>query len=264
MKTRLDTLENKNYLLLALVGVVIVFLVANIANQEEFPIAEDLYMTDLLYIIFPGIVVVFGVMLVFRYRLRGNHGISWILFTLAIASWYVGEMTYSYDYEYDLEDLSTLTSDLFYIIGYPLFFGFTIFYLKPRKQIISKKMILISSLVSILFIIPSLYFTFNEEYQLDELTIFLYAIYPILDGVILIPSIIATFLFFRGQVNLLWSLILIATILFVIADTSYLVFSIEETYYPGHPVDILYIWAYTLYAFGVLSHVRLYKKIKSE
>ena len=260
MKTRLDTLENKNYLLLALVGVVVVFLVANIANQEEFPIAEDLYMTDLLYIIFPGIVVVFGLMLVFRYRLRGNHGISWILFTLAIASWYVGEMTYEYDYEYDLEDISTLTSDLFYIIGYPLFFGFTIFYLKPRKQIISKKMILASSLVSILFIIPSLYFTFNGEYQLDELTIFLYAIYPILDGVILIPSIIATFLFFRGQVNLLWSLILIATVLFVIADTSYLVFSIEETYYPGHPVDILYIWPYILYAFGALSHIKLYKK----
>ena len=264
MKTRLDTLENKNYLLLALIGVVVIFLVGNIANQEEFPIAEDLYMTDLLYMIFPGIVVVFGLMLVFRYGLRGSHGISWILFTLAIASWYVGEMTYSYDYKYDLEDLSTLTSDFFYIIGYPLFFGFTIFYLKPRKRIISKKMILVSSLVSILFIIPSLYFTFNEEYQLDELTIFLYAIYPILDGVILIPSIIATFLFFRGQVNLLWSLILIATILFIIADTAYLVFSIEETYYPGHPVDILYIWSYILYAFGASSHIRLYKNKKSE
>lgn len=264
MKTRFDTLENKNYLLLALVGVVVVFLVGNIANQEEFPIAEDLYMTDLLFIIFPGIVVVFGSMLVFRYGLRGNHGTSWILFTLAIASWYVGDMTYKYDYKYDLEDLSTLTSDFFYIIGYPLFFGFTIFYLKPRKRIISKKMILAASLVSILFVIPTLYFTFNGEYQLDELTIFLYAIYPILDGVILIPSIIATFLFFRGQVNLLWSLILIATIFFIIADTSYLVFSVEETYYPGHPVDILFVWSYILYAFGALSHIRLYKKRKTE
>ena len=161
MKTRFDTLENKNYLLLALVGVVVIFLVGNIAHQEEFPIAEDMYMTDVLYIIFPGIVVVFGVMLVFRYRLRGSHGISWILFTLAIASWYVGENTYSYDYKYDLEDLSTLTSDLFYIIGYPLFFGFTIFYLKPRKRIISKKMILASSLVSVLFIIPTLYIKYR-------------------------------------------------------------------------------------------------------
>ena len=264
MKTRFDTLENKNYLLLALVGVVVIFLVGNIAHQEEFPIAEDLYMTDVLYIIFPGIVVVFGSVLVFRYRLRGSHGISWILFTLAIASWYVGENTYSYDYKYDLEDLSTLTSDLFYIIGYPLFFGFTIFYLKPRKRIISKKMIRASSLVSVLFIIPTLYLTFNGEQQLDDLTILLYAIYPILDGVILIPSIIATFLFFRGQVNLLWALILIGTILFIIADTAYIVFSVEETYYPGHPVDILYIWAYILYAFGALSHIRLYKKRKQE
>jgi len=203
-------------------------------------------------------------MLVFRYRLRGSHGISWILFTLAIASWYVGEITYSYDYKYDLEDLSTLTSDFFYIIGYPLFFGFTICYLRPRKRIISKKMILASSLVSVLFIIPTLYLTFNGEQQLDDLTILLYAIYPILDGVILIPSIIATFLFFRGQVNLLWALILIGTILFIIADTAYLGFSVEETYYPGHPVDILYIWAYILYAFGALSHIRLYKKRKQE
>jgi hypothetical protein len=264
MKTRLDTLENKNYLVLALVGVVVIFLVGNIVNQEEFPIAENLYMTDLLFIIFPGIVVAFGLMLVFRYGLRGSHGISWVLFTLAIASWYVGDTTYEYDYKYDLEDLSTLTSDFFYIIGYPLFLGFTIFYLKPRKRIISKKMILASSLASILFVIPTLYVTFNGEYQLDELTIFLYAIYPILDGVILIPSIIATFLFFRGQVNLLWSLILIATILFIIADTSYLVFSVEETYYPGHPIDILFVWPYILYAFGALSHIRLYKKRKTE
>ena len=264
MKTRLDTLENKNYLFVALVGVVVIFLVGNIAHQEKFPIAEDVYMTDVLFIIFPAIVVVFGLMLAFRYGLRGNHGISWILFTLAITSWYVGEMTYNYEYKYDLEDLSTLTSDFFYIIGYPLFFGFTIFYLKPRKRIISKKMILASSLVSVLFVIPTLYLTFNGEQQFDELTIFLYAIYPIMDGIILIPSIIATVLFFRGQVNLLWSLILIATILFIIADTAYLVFSIEETYYPGHPVDILFVWAYILYAFGALSHIRLYKKRKSE
>lgn len=264
MKTRFDTLENKNYLFFALAGVVVVFLVGNIAHQEEFPISENTYMTDVLFMIIPVIVIAFGIILVFRYRLCGNHGISWILFTLAITSWYVGDMTYNYDYKYDLEDLSTLTSDFFYIIGYPLFFGFTICYLRPRKRIISKKMILASSLVSVLVVIPTLYFTADTEYQLDEMTIFLYAIYPILDGVILIPSIIATVLFFRGQVNLLWSLILIATICFIIADTSYLVLSVEETYYPGHPVDILFVWAYILYAFGALSHIKLYRKRKLE
>lgn len=264
MKSRFDKLENTNLLIYSLIGVVVIFLIANLTNQEEFPIAEDWYMTDLLFIIVPGVVIILGSILITRYGLRGNYGIAWVLFTLAVSSWYVGELTYSYDNEYDIEVLSTLTSDIFYIVGYPLFFGFTIFYLKPRKRIISKNLILLSSLVALLFVVPTLYLTFGMEYgELDALTIFLYAIYPILDAIILVPSIIATVLFFRGQVNFLWMMILLGTILDVIADTGYLTFSIEETYYPGHPIDILYICSYVVYAFGALSHIRLYKKIKS-
>ena len=263
MKINFDTLENKNLLVFSLIGVVAIFLIANLTNQEEFPILEDWYMTDLLFILVPAIVIVLGSILIVRYGLRGNYGIAWILFTLAFCSWYVGELTYSYDYEYDIEDISTLTSDIFYILAYPLFLGFTIFYLKPRKRIISKNLILLSSLASLLFLIPSLYMTFDMEYtELDTLTTFLYVIYPILDVIILIPSIIATVLFFRGQVNLLWMMILLGIVLDVIADIGYLSFSIEESYYPGHPIDILYVASYVMIAFGALSHIRLYKKRK--
>lgn len=260
-KSRFDTLENKNLLIYSLIGVVVIFLIAHLTNQEEFPITEGWYMTDLLFIIFPVAVIIFGSILVVRYGLHGNHGIAWLLFTLAFCSWFAGELTYNYEYEYDIEDLSTLTSDIFYILGYPLFLGFTIFYLRPRKKIISKKLIVVSSLVSLLFVVPTLYLTFGIEYEyLDALTVFLYAIYPILDAIILIPSIIAVVLFFRGQVNLLWIMILLGTIVEIIAGLGYLTFSIEETYYPGHPINILFISTYVLFAFGALSHIRLYKK----
>lgn len=264
MKTRFDTLENKNILIFSLIAVVVVFLIGNIVNQEEFFITEDRYMTDIFYIITPIVVIILGSILVLRYGIRGNHSVAWILFTLTFVCWFVGENTYSYDYEYDIENISTLTSDIFYIIGYPLFFSFTIFYLLPRKQIITKKIITISVLVSLLIVIPTLYFTFDiESEKLDGLTIFLYAIYPILDAIIIIPSIIATILFFRGQVNLLWTMILLGTILWVIADTSYLIFSVDDAYYPGHPLDILFSWAYILWAFGAYSHIKLYKKSES-
>ena len=72
-------------------------------------------------------------------------------------------------------------------------------------------MILVAILVSTTLVIPTIYLTFEGEEELDDLTIFLYAIYPILDGIILAPSIIAVMLFFRGQVNFLWTLILYAT-----------------------------------------------------
>ncbi len=173
-------------------------------------------------------------------------------------------MAYSYEQEYDFEDISTFTSEFFFIAGYPLFFAFTIFYLRPRKRIISKNIILLSSLVRVTLVIPTLYLTFDVgDEVLSDIEIFLFAMYPILDAIILVPSIIAAVLFFRGQVNLLWTRIMFGTIFLVMADTSYLVFLVEENYYPGHPLDILYIWSYILYALGAYSHIKLYKKMES-
>jgi len=264
LNTRFNTLESKNILIFSLITVAIIYLIGNIVNQEEFFITEDKYMTDVFYIIIPIIIIILGVILVLRYGVRGNHSIAWILFTLTFVCWSIGENTYNYDYDYDIENISTLTSDIFYIIGYPLFFAFTIFYLIPRKQIISKNIIIISGLISLLIVIPTLYFTFDiENEKLDGLTIFLYAIYPILDALIIIPSIIATILFFRGKVNLLWTMVLLGTILWVVADTSYLIFSVDDSYYPGHPLDMLFNFAYILWAFGAYSHIKLYKKSES-
>jgi hypothetical protein len=262
LSTRLDDLKNKHYLIALLVAIVIVYLIANVIHQEKFPINDRLFMTDLLSIFGSLIVIIFGVLLSLKYKARGNIGVAWILFTLAMGSWFIGEYAYTYEYEYNIEDLSTLTSDFFYIIGYPLFLGFTIFYLKPRKNIITKKMILASSLFSLLGVIPSLYIAFDSVGDADALTLFLYVIYPILDGIILIPSIVAVFLFFRGQVNLLWTMILFGIMLNVAADTAYLIFSLDETFYAGHPVNILYVWAYVLYGCGAVSHLKLFKKSK--
>jgi len=260
LSTRLDDLENKNYLIFLLIAVVIVFLIANILHQENFPINNNQYMTDLLPIIGSFIVIIFGGLLSIKYKAQGSNGIAWIFFTLAMISWFIGEYAYTYDYEYDINDLSTLTSDIFYILGYPLFLAFTIFYLKPRKNIITKKMIVASSLFSLLVVIPSLYISFDPEEEIDQLTLFLYAIYPILDGIILVPAIVAVSLFLKGKVNLLWTMILFGILLDVAGDTAYLIFSLDGSYYAGHPVNILYSWSYVLYGFGAFSHLRLFKK----
>ena len=262
MSSRLDNLQNKNYLIFILISIVIVYLIANVIHQEEFPINDRWFMTDLLLMASSFIVIIFGFLLSLKYKARENNGIAWILFTLAMSCWFIGEYAYSYENEYDTEDLSTLLPDFFYIIGYPLVLGFMIFYLKPRKDIITKKMILASSLFSLVVVFPSLYITFDSVRDVDAFTLFLYAIYPILDGIILIPAIVAVFLFFRGQVNLLWTMILFGILLNVIADTAYLFFSLDKTFYAGHPINILYVWSYVMYGFGALSHLKLFKKSK--
>jgi hypothetical protein len=58
-----------------------------------------------------------------------------------------------------------------------------------------------------MLVIPTLYLTFDVgDEVLSDIEIFLFAMYPILDSIILVPAIIAAVLFFRGQVNLLWTM----------------------------------------------------------
>jgi hypothetical protein len=254
----LSNKENK-FLLASLFVIVTIFIIANIVNQEQYQINGEIYLTNILFIVIPIIVIALGIILSVIYKGTGNHGKAWILFTIFITVWFVGDNTYEYDVKYNIEDISTLTSDIFYIVGYPIFFAFTLFYLKPRKNMISKNIVLASVLTSIAVTIPTLYITFEGKGETDNLTMFLYAIYPILDGLIFAPTMIAVILFFRGQVNFLWTMILFATLSMILADTLYLVFAVEKSYYPGHPIDILYLFSYILYAFGVYSHIKLYR-----
>ncbi len=258
---------SKKYLssaILGLIGLFIIFGLASIFNQEQYPMAEEFYATDILYVILPAIVIILGTYLSIKNRFRGNHGKAWVFFTLAISSLFVGESTYSYDSELDFENISTLTSDIFYLLSYPLLLTFTIFYLKPRRRIISKSIIVWASLASLILVIPSLYFTIGIDDELTEIEIVIYGLYPILDGIILVPSIIAVILFFRGQVNLLWTFLLLAIFTVVVADTIYLTLEITDSYDIGHPVDILFLWSYIFYALGVWGYIRVYKNTKQK
>ena len=262
MRTGFDVLLEQKNLFYSLIVIGLIFLIANLLNQENYPLNELWYPTDILYLIIPAIAIIFGSILIVRYRVRGNHGKAWIFLTLAVLSWYVAENVYVYDNVY--EDFTSYASEIGFLVGYPLFFAFGVYYLKARKKIISKKMILSASMISLALVIPSLYISFDlEEEELEAVDVIITALYPILDGVILAPALIGVTLFFRGQVNLLWTLFLFGVLCHVVGDTFYLGSYIDDSYYPGHFSDILFLWGYTLFTFGFYSHLKLYRKESS-
>lgn len=261
MKNGFEILAEQKFLVYSLITIGFIFLVANLFEQERHPITENLYLTDILYYIIPVIGIILGILVSVKYRTKGNHGKAWILLTLAMVSWYVGELTFIYENEYDIEDITSFASDIFYILGYPLLFGFAVFYLKPRKKIISKQIILAASVVPIALMIPSLYISFDlEEETLEPIEVFIVVIYPVLDAIVLAPSLVGIILFFRGEVNLLWTLMIIGLLCDVTGDTLYLGSYIDNSYYPGHISDMFYLWGYLLFAFGFYSHLKLYKR----
>jgi len=217
-------------------------------------------VTDFTYITVAGILVTLSIIISTRFRSTGNHGKAWLLFLGIAISWFIAEtMWVIYEFVYHQNPFPS-SADAFYLLGYPFLFLFSIQYLKPFKKLISKKMIILTLIIAISVLIPNLYMTLGNNSSESKFAIMLGAIYPVADAIVLIPAMIGIVLFFRGEVNFLWTLLLIGILFEVIADTGFQYFTLDNSYYTGHPIDILFVWSYILFSFGIYSHIQIFKK----
>ncbi|MDX1372628.1 MAG: hypothetical protein R3321_09155, partial [Nitrososphaeraceae archaeon] len=81
---------------------------------------------------------------------------------------------------------------------------------------------------------------------------------PVLDSLILIPALMGVFLFFRGGVNFMVSLLCLGIITQIIGDNAILFLNLQNFYYPGHLVEVLFLWSYTMFAFGLGNQMKLF------
>ncbi len=247
----------QEYLLFTLLSITAIVLFANFIGQDT---AKD--TTNWIGIVLSSIVMFFSVSMVSKYGLKGNHGKAWILFMLFSAYWFCAE---SIDVLYNLV-LGTqpwqYADDFFYITGYQLFFASLVFYLKPFAKQISKKMIIGISVISISLLIPSLMMIIDSDSMDGNLLVLVS--YPILDSIILIPALIGVILFLKGGVNFMVSLLCLGIISQIVGDNSLLFLSLQNMYYPGHLVEVLFLWTYTMFAFGLSNQIGLFNEKTSD
>ena len=112
--------------------------------------------------------------------------------------------------------------------------------------------------------IPSVYMAYNFDPKVSLFENVLATSYPVADSIILIPAFIGVVLFFRGEVNFTWSLICLGIILQAAGDTSFQFATFTNTYYSGHPSDIVFLWSYLAFSFGVYDHIKIFRKTKPE
>ncbi len=244
----------QEYLLFTLLGITSIVLFANFAGPG---IAE--HATNGISIILSSIVMFFSFFMVSKYGIKGNHGKAWILFMLFSAYWFCAETV---DVLYDVVlgvDAWEYADDFFYITGYQLFFASLVFYLKPFVKQISKKLVVGVSVISISLLIPSLMMIIDSEPDLVNQNIPVLLSYPILDSIILIPALIGVVLFFKGGVNFMISLLCLGIITQIIGDNSILFLSVQNIYYPGHLAEVLFLWTYAMFAFGLSNQIGLFK-----
>ena len=254
MQTRLEKLKSQRFLLFSLVSTGFAILIA-----EHFGKETAIVFTNWIFVPIPGAMVILSIMMAKKHGVTGNHGKAWIVFALFSACWFIAEQVWLVEELFYHQKPFPSAADFFYIVGYPIYFIFTILYLKPFRKLITKKMIILSSLVSIAILVPSMYWTLETSSDEDQFSIILGAIYPIADSIVLVPALIGVQLFFGGKVNFLWSLMLVGILVEVTADTGFQYFSLDDSMYTGHPVDILFLWSYILFSFGIYDNIKVFK-----
>lgn len=236
--------------LLAIVAVAII--VANYFGQIYATLVSDFAN---LFITAPLLLT--SIMLSIRDKGSGDLGKAWICFTTVVILWFVAERIWMV---YDLmggSDPWPSEADYFWLAGYPIYFVFTFFYLKPFRNSISKPLMFTASAVTVLaagFLASSIF----EENSFSFEAILGLA-YPILDTVSITPIIIGLVLFLRGQTSFLWSCLFIGMLCFIVADYGFLFLSLDQEYYGGHLIDIPYLWAYLFFLFGTNDYAKIFK-----
>lgn len=253
----------KEFLLVSLALVVAIFLLANFFHEEEYPIIEnEFYYTDIFFITVPIIAVAFSIILVIRHGTTGSHSKAWILYSAATIIWFIADQTYYYFGEYAVENNNSYIVDFFYFTSYFLYFGFMIFYLIPRKNKITKRIILFAAAVSTGFIVPAFYF-FTQNTSNDNFETTINFIYPFLDALVFIPALVSVILFFRGQVNFLWITVTLSLICMAAADTIFLVERYNQAFSASSIANLFFAWRWIFLIFGSYSHIRIFGATKN-
>lgn len=257
MQTTLDVILSKKYLVASVVAVVVFNLATNLVSQEFASLAGNL-----AYVPIAGSFLVLALLATSRFGLGGTHGIAWFSFAGFAVSWFVAEMLWAHQELVLQADAFPSMADVFYLVGYPFLLMFFVSYLQPVRAGITRKIFAISCMISVGVLIPSLYLVLRNAENPGDLETMLGAVYPVFDSMVIIPAILGVVLFFKGQVNLMWTLICLGILLVFVADTAFLLGQIDESYYTGSPIEVLFYLNYVLLSFGVNSHLTLFKKDK--
>lgn len=258
MQIVLQKLTASKYLHLSLIAIGIAVLVANSYGREI-----TTTVTNLLYLPTSTTLLILSAIVALRFRGRGEHGKAWIMFVVFASSWLLAEyVRYVYYVIYDNPYSFPAISHFFYHLGYLFLFLFSLYYIRPVERTITKKMLLIGFTISMALFSPTIYLTSISNQSANWYELSMAASHPIADSIVLFPFVLGMMLFFRGKVNFLWGIMCLAVTLNVIADTSVLLSSSPEYHYVRNSLDILYLWGYVLFSFGVKSHVNIFKHYK--
>ena len=214
--------------------------VENFSNNVSLP----------AYTIIPGILVILSIWAIVKSEpIKELPRKSLFFLSLAFIFWFLGEQTWHvYEHVLDIDPYPSV-ADFFYLMA-PIFMFLSLKnFLNTTEKKISKKIVIFGLVISLIILIPSVIATFEVSAEDKIFEVIIALAYPISDIFLLVPAIIVFIFILSNNRSFFWLMIIVGLIIMVSADTIFLYLVIADEYVDGHPVDILFISSYTIWAF---------------
>ncbi len=251
------------YSLAAIFVIIMSLYVANVSLETDY-FSDNVGLPA--YAIIPGALVIFSIWAITRSEtIKELPKKSLIFLSASFICWFIAEQSWNlYEHVLDIDPYPSV-ADLFYISA-PIFMFIALWiFLKSTKKKISMKKITFASIISLSILVPSLISTFEEGFEDELLENFVALSYPISDSILLVPAIIIILFLISSKRNFFWLMIISGIIIFLVADTVFLFLVIHDMYEDGHPVDLLWISSYTIWAtmmFYIIYESKRYREDK--
>jgi signal transduction histidine kinase len=209
-----------------------------------------------LYAILPATMVIYSTILAIKlFKQKHYQAKAFVFFSFGSIFLFIAEQIWQlYDHIWEGSPFPS-EADIFYIASYPCMAAFLFISLKPVLKVIGKNVWIFAFAISFSLLIPSILASYDDVLGENAFAVSIALLYPLMSSILVFPAIIGVMFLVKKGANFSWMLILFGFIIFAIADTFFLFAELDGSYYDGHPVDLLWVFTYTMLVFAI--HIRL-------
>ena len=230
------------------------------------PLLDDFQFTFIsfpAFSIIPAVLSGYAIFLTIKlFKQKHSHAKAFLFFALGASFLFTAEQIWqAYDYFWEGSPFPS-EADIFYLASYPLMVAFLFYSLKPILKLVSRNVWLFAIGLSFSFLIPSLTAAYDDLSQ-EALSDIIALAYPILSSFQLVPAIVGIMYLSKKNSNLIWMFFLFGFIIYSMGDTFYLLAELDESYYDGHPSDLMFVYSYVLFLFAIHFRSKLANTLTS-
>ena len=241
------------FLVASLVFITAVYQFRSFLDDQQFA-----WISVISYSAIPAMLVILSSVLAIKlHRIKHFQAKAFLLFAIGASMWFIAEQIWAvYDHVFN-EDPFPSIADIFFISSYPFYISFLMISLRPIWRSIPKKVWLFAIVFSSSLLIPSVLACIDALGEQDAFDKTIALVYPILSSVQLVPALVGIMFLTKKKASYTWILLLFGFMMFSASDTFFLFSQINESYYDGHPVDLMFLFSFILLIFSLHSRLKI-------